>query len=126
MGLWQSQIGTLFLIELNKDFSCRIQVSSKLLKGSGCCLALRNDDFCFDILFSKNLFLQFLTQPKSWLNHPCCCLGAPDLKRGIWTQVENNHIVIVHPDRRFEIRQIPLPYQGNLSLRKEMSQRQKV
>jgi len=55
MGLWQSQIGTLFLIELKKDFSCRIQVSSKLLKGSGYRLALRNNDFCSDIIFSKKL-----------------------------------------------------------------------
>lgn len=44
----------------------------------------------------------------------------------IWTQVENNHIVIVHPDRRLEIRRIPLPYQGELSLRKEMLQQQRV
>ena len=82
MRLWQSQMSTPFLIELNKDFSCRIQVFLQLLKGSGYRLALRNDDFCFDIFFSKNLFLQFLTQPKSWLNRPCCCLRAPDLKQG--------------------------------------------
>jgi hypothetical protein len=44
----------------------------------------------------------------------------------IWTQVENNHIMTVHPDRRLEIRRIPLPYQGELSLRKEMLQQQRV
>ncbi|MEC7218155.1 MAG: hypothetical protein VXW44_09770 [SAR324 cluster bacterium] len=40
--------------------------------------------------------------------------------------MENNHIVIVHPDRRLEIRRIPLPHQGELSLRKEMLQQQRV
>tara|TARA_B100000676_G_scaffold278702_1_gene301388 strand:- start:381 stop:614 length:234 start_codon:yes stop_codon:yes gene_type:complete len=55
MRLWQSQMSTPFLIELNKDFPCRIQVSSQLLKGSGYHLALRKDDFCFDIIFFKKL-----------------------------------------------------------------------
>ena len=81
MRLWQSQMDTPLLIELNEDLSCRIQVFLQLLKGSRHHLAPRNNNFCFDILFFKKLVLQFLTQPKSQLKHPCCSLRTPDSKR---------------------------------------------
>ena len=80
MGLWQSQMGTLFLIELKKDFSCRIQVSSKLLKGSGYRLALRNDDFCFDIIFFKKLVFAISYSTKIMAKPPLLLPRSPWLK----------------------------------------------
>jgi hypothetical protein len=76
--------------------------------------------------FSKNWFCNFLLNQ----NHSYNTLVVPSepltQNEEIWTQVENNHIVIVHPDRRLEIRRILLPYRGELSLRKEMLQQQRV